>query len=111
MSMAAESWHEALHRCERQGQSYVLMTVLGTAGSIPRDVGSKMLVTAEHQDDTIGGGELEFQLIQRARQLLLGHESSQQLLNMPLAAKAGQCCGGSVRCLFVISLRDNKQVQ
>ena len=90
-------WFEALADCEQQGQSYVLLTVMGTAGSVPRNSGSKMLVTLEQQYDTIGGGELEFQLISQARQLLAQGQNSQQLVQVPLAAKAGQCCGGSVQ--------------
>jgi xanthine dehydrogenase accessory factor len=93
-------WFEALADCEQQGHSYVLLTVMGTAGSVPRNPGSKMLVTAEQQYDTIGGGELEFQLISQARQLLAQGQNSQQVVQVPLAAKAGQCCGGSVSVLL-----------
>ncbi|ASP40779.1 xanthine dehydrogenase accessory protein XdhC [Bacterioplanes sanyensis] len=73
---------------------------MGTAGSVPRNPGSKMLVTSDQQYDTIGGGELEFQLIAQARQLLLQGESQQQLVQVPLASKAAQCCGGSVSVLL-----------
>ncbi len=64
------NWIEALSSLKNQSQSYVLLTVLETKGSSPRDTGSKMVVTAEELFDTIGGGALEHQAIKLARKLL-----------------------------------------
>ena len=56
-------WYQAVAECERQGEPYVLVTILGVAGSVPREPSSKMVVTGEHSYDTIGGGHLEYQVI------------------------------------------------
>lgn len=96
-------WFEAISRCEQKGESYVIATVMGSAGSVPRDPGAKMVITADDQFDTLGGGQLEFQLVHKARELLAAHKTPQiiqRLENMPLAAKAGQCCGGSVSVML-----------
>lgn len=101
-----KTWHEAISDCHQHAQSYVLITVLTTAGSTPREAGAKMIVTNENQFDTIGGGHLEFNAVEKARQLLLqnGAEKNQQHLieSFPLAAKLGQCCGGAVKVLFEV---------
>jgi len=98
--MKPRTWQQALAFCEQQGCAYVIATIIGRAGSAPRDPGSKMIITADEQFDTLGGGELEFLLSQKARQLLLQNTSTQSLEMIPLAAQAGQCCGGSVSVLL-----------
>ena len=95
-------WPEAIARCEAQSTPYVIATVIGREGSVPREPGSKMIITAEHTFDTLGGGELEFMLTQKAREHLLTGKSDQILEKIPLAAAAGQCCGGSVSVLLEV---------
>ncbi|MCA6064844.1 xanthine dehydrogenase accessory protein XdhC [Thalassolituus marinus] len=102
--MKFSRWFDAIQLCEQKGESYVIATVMGSAGSVPRDPGAKMVITADDQFDTVGGGQLEFQLVNKARELLLHNRAQAGMLhrfeNMPLAAKAGQCCGGSVTVLL-----------
>ena len=43
------------------------IVVAATAGSVPREAGTSMLVWADGQSGTIGGGALEFQAVARAR--------------------------------------------
>lgn len=64
-------------------------------GSSPREAGTFMLVSPEAQTGTIGGGALEYMVIDRARQVLRDgeHEDS---LDIPLGPEIGQCCGGRV---------------
>lgn len=93
-------WIDALANLQKTGESGVLVTILGSAGSAPRKSGSKMLVTADQCFDTIGGGQLEFLLIQKARELLLNDHSEPVLEHFPLGPKLGQCCGGSVSALL-----------
>jgi xanthine dehydrogenase accessory factor len=50
----------------------VLVTVLSTQGSVPREAGTQMLVFAAGEAGTIGGGHLEFQALAHARSLLAG---------------------------------------
>lgn len=94
------TWVEAVADCERSGQPYVLVTVLGVAGSVPREPASKMVVTQEHAYDTIGGGHLEYRVIARARERLANQEYTYELAHFPLGASLGQCCGGSVAVLL-----------
>jgi xanthine dehydrogenase accessory factor len=64
-------------------------------GSSPREAGAFMLISPEAQTGTIGGGALEYMVIDRARQVLRNgeHEDS---LDIPLGPEIGQCCGGRV---------------
>jgi len=93
-------WYEAIADCERRGEPYVLVTVLGVTGSVPREPSSKMVITAEHCYDTIGGGHLEHRITLQARQALARQDYTSHLAHFPLGASLGQCCGGSVSVLF-----------
>jgi len=93
-------WYEAVADCERRGEPYVLVTVVGVAGSVPREPSSKMVVTCEHSFDTIGGGHLEYLVTARAREQLAAARYETQLEHFPLGASLGQCCGGSVSVLL-----------
>lgn len=93
-------WGDSVAELQRTGEAYVLVTVLGTRGSTPRESGSKMVVTPEYSCDTIGGGHLEFKAMARARELLQGEQDVQTLEQYPLGATLGQCCGGHVSVLF-----------
>ena len=64
-------------------------------GSTPREAGAEMLVTADMTQGTIGGGQLEYMAIDRARQMLARGEATAQM-NIPLGPEIGQCCGGRV---------------
>jgi len=97
-------WHEAITYLEAQSEAYVLITLLGTRGSTPRNSGTKMVVSANKRYCTIGGGHLEFQAITKAQTLLTSTqrsgENAQEIEHFPLGARLGQCCGGSVSVLF-----------
>ena len=73
------------------------IVVAETRGSVPREVGASMLVTADAVEGTIGGGALEFEAIARAREVL--STGTDRLDRMPLGPALGQCCGGSVAVL------------
>ncbi len=96
----AQSWQQAIHELTQASCPYVLVTLLGTAGSTPRATGSKMVVAEEHIFDTVGGGHLEFKIIERARELLANGNEAQLIEHFSLGANLGQCCGGSVTVLF-----------
>jgi xanthine dehydrogenase accessory factor len=76
------------------------VVVAETRGSVPREVGAAMLVTADAVDGTIGGGALEYEAIARARAAL--DAGRERLDRMPLGPALGQCCGGSVTVLTEI---------
>ena len=83
----------------------VLVRVHSTEGSAPRDAGAWMAVFTDSLLGTIGGGHLEHQAIERARELLAlqlsksGLEqgaAAPELMRMALGPSLGQCCGGVV---------------
>ncbi len=98
--MKFSKWYEAVQACEQGGQSYVIATVLGAAGSIPRDQGSKMVITADAEYDTLGGGHLEYKVMQKAREMIANDTAGNHVEHFPLGASLGQCCGGSVTVLM-----------
>jgi len=75
---------------------FVIATVLETKGSTPRETGAKILISADTTFGTIGGGKLEYQVTNTARELLAGTQeppfSHQQ--EYILGTELGQCCGG-----------------
>jgi xanthine dehydrogenase accessory factor len=83
-----------------QGNSGVLITVAATRGSAPRAAGTAMWVMRESAHGTIGGGNLEYQAIVQAREMLVGRCTAPKLERYPLGARAGQCCGGVVQLAF-----------
>ena len=93
-------WYQAVADCEARGEPYVLISVLGVTGSVPREPASKMVVTGEHSYDTIGGGHLEYRVCQQARERLARRDYTSDLAHFPLGASLGQCCGGSVSVLL-----------
>lgn len=83
----------------------VLVRVHSTEGSAPRDAGAWMAVFTDSLLGTIGGGHLEHQAIERARELLSLQPSKSglaqgaaapELMRMALGPSLGQCCGGVV---------------
>ena len=77
---------------------FVLVRVTETKGSAPREAGAFMAVSANATYETIGGGTLEFEAIDRARAMLGGAEASD--LDWVLGPDSGQCCGGRVKLSF-----------
>jgi xanthine dehydrogenase accessory factor len=78
----------------------VLVTVAETRGSVPREAGTKMVVTVDGGFGTIGGGQLEYEALRAAREMLAGGAAAPQLRRFGLGPSLGQCCGGSARILF-----------
>ena len=77
----------------------VLVSVKAAKGSTPRDTDAWMLVSAGNLFGTIGGGQLEFLAIDRARLVLSGQEKDGDW-SQPLGPEIGQCCGGHVTLGF-----------
>ena len=73
----------------------VVVEVAAHRGSVPRETGTRMLVSAREAVGTIGGGHLELQAIDRARRALKG-EALPPSQHLPLGPALGQCCGGAV---------------
>jgi xanthine dehydrogenase accessory factor len=75
--------------------SVIIAELTAVRGSSPREAGAFMLISATAQIGTIGGGALEYMVMDRARQVLRagGHADD---LDIPLGPEIGQCCGGRV---------------
>ena len=95
-------WLQALSSLEADAQSHVLLTVMNTRGSSPRDMGTKMVVSNSKTFDTIGGGALEFQAIEIARELLKKNTAQQHTETFNLGKDLKQCCGGVVSVFFEV---------
>ncbi|MFL6698218.1 MAG: xanthine dehydrogenase accessory protein XdhC [Vitreoscilla sp.] len=79
----------------------VVIEVVKTAGSVPREAGTRMLVSATQAAGTIGGGHLELMAIANARALLAKLPDFEAVdRHYPLGPALGQCCGGAVTLRF-----------
>lgn len=92
-------WIDELADLSAAGERAVMVTVAAIRGSAPREVGAKMLVTANETFGTIGGGQLEYQCSRLAFDML-GNAEQVSLRKFPLGSSMGQCCGGVVDILF-----------
>ena len=85
------------------------VVIAGVEGSSPREVGASMLVFADGQSGTIGGGALEYDAAAKARLILAGSPPTPSLPHgggrgpvaprvdrVSLGPSLGQCCGGAV---------------
>ncbi len=70
------------------------IVIAAHAGSAPRETGTSMLVWADGQSGTIGGGTLEFDAVNRLRARLSAGGAT--IDRLPLGPALGQCCGGTV---------------
>jgi len=69
--------------------------LISTEGSVPRDAGTFMLITSKYLFGSIGGGQLEYSVIQKAKKFLNEKEIiNNEIINIPLGPSIGQCCGG-----------------
>lgn len=85
----------------------VLATIVSRKGSVPRDVGTKMLILPDgHAIGTIGGGCVEADVMRRARMMLTSPQDFPpfQLIEVDMTAEAaedeGMVCGGIIEVLL-----------
>jgi xanthine dehydrogenase accessory factor len=84
-------------------QPCVLVTLKLISGSAPRESGSRMIVSKSGIEGSIGGGNLEFQAMERARNLLESNsDGHQEQVLYGLGPALNQCCGGAVSLLFEV---------
>ncbi len=97
LSLDAKSWSALL----LGDQLVVMVTVAAIAGSTPREAGAFMLVGRNETAGTVGGGNLEHQLVRHVRQMLAEDSApGAQFMRYPLGPALGQCCGGAVEVAF-----------
>lgn len=107
--MQIDDWLRALLA---QTAPATLITVIEAHGSVPRKAGTRMLVTADAQFDTIGGGHLEHEACALARTMLNDGNagSAPRHERFALGPRLGQCCGGAVVLAFAVIRPDQHEV-
>ncbi len=98
-------WSRVIALLRTRREPGVLATVATVRGHAPREAGAKMVVTADDQFGTVGGGNLEAVAVARARAMLTEQARRPELLPIVLSDKAPyqhgvQCCGGEVAVLL-----------
>ncbi|MEI6063306.1 MAG: XdhC family protein [Pseudanabaena sp. ELA748] len=82
--------------------SVVVATVISTKGSVPREVGAKMLITRDRCIDTIGGGAGEAKVIAQAREVL--QKGAKKRIEIDLTGSSKRqtegVCGGWMEILL-----------
>jgi len=73
----------------------IVCTLTSVRGSSPREQGTFMLVGLAGLFGTIGGGALEYMVIEHARRLIANGQA-EEAMDVPLGPEIGQCCGGRV---------------
>ena len=81
-------------------QAAVVIEVTQAEGSVPREAGTRMLVSATQVLGTIGGGHLELKAIATAREMLKTDDLTPRSEHIALGPALGQCCGGAVTLAF-----------
>ncbi len=80
---------------------FALITVIETNGSTPCNIGEKLVVDADKLvSGTIGGGQLELQVIKKAHQLLSYTNFHPIIEEFALSSAFSQCCGGTLKIYF-----------
>jgi xanthine dehydrogenase accessory factor len=93
----AGHWVEAAGAYLSKHAAVARVTVVSLRGSAPREPGASMLVDLDGTLGTIGGGRLEWQAIQAARELLRDRSAAPvRIDDLILGPDLGQCCGGRV---------------
>lgn len=93
-------WQDILREHIQNGYTSVLITLAVAKGSTPRNIGSHLLVTEKGMIGTIGGGNLEYRAVNRAKELLREDQPTPEILDLPLGPELAQCCGGRVTVLL-----------
>jgi xanthine dehydrogenase accessory factor len=95
----AKVWARIRETIERHGRAG-LLSVVGSAGSVPRGSGARIVLQPDGGFfGTIGGGRLEYEAIASARAALAAGRGRAQFRDWPLGPNLGQCCGGMVKTL------------
>lgn len=103
-------WNQVSEILDRDG-TVAVISIVKADGSTPRDVGTRMAVTKNGGIvGTIGGGALEFAVLNDAIKLMSERGSDVSERDWPLGPDLGQCCGGRVRTLTEIFFSKDRPV-
>lgn len=103
---------ESMRMLEESGVSFVCVTLAAARGSVPQEVGAKMLVVESGRArGTIGGGRVEEAAIKHAIGMLAAKPDSPcELIEWNLQKDIGMTCGGVVTFLFEAFRTDAWQI-
>ena len=82
----------------------IKVKIINVKGSAPTKVNDIMLVSLDGIYGTIGGGNLEYLIVEEAKNILKSKIKT-KILSIPLGPGIGQCCGGYVQ--IKLSLHKN----
>ncbi len=92
-------WINILNEYKQKYEPLALVTVTKVLGSAPCVVGSRMIVlTTDKVHGTVGGGKMEFQVIDKALEIL--NNNKIEVVTYTLGPEYEQCCGGKVEILI-----------
>lgn len=101
------TFYERMSDLFAAGIPFVCATIVDTQGSVPADVGAKMLVTADGAYfGTVGGGKIEARVILEAKAMLQAaglagmggkEDATAKFFEWSLNRDIGMTCGGSMR--------------
>ena len=94
-------------QCRQEQTDAVLATIVSRHGSMPREVGTKMLILPDGSTaGSVGGGIMEYRARQLAEKMLAGTEAPQQLASFTTGLeddeKALAACGGSMELFLQV---------
>lgn len=94
-------WTNKVLQLKQDGKIFAMATICNTAGSGPRKIGTKMIVTQDGSFfGTIGGGNLEKLVLDDCQKAF---QTGAAMINQyPLSAKVNQCCGGTIDVLIEV---------
>lgn len=96
----AQNHHDHCRQLIDEGTPFVVVTLVESDGSVPADVGAKMIVTPTGlTHGTVGGGRVEAAALRRAGELLRSAAST-DCVHWNLNTDLGMTCGGRVRFFF-----------
>ena len=105
-------WLSSFKKAIALNNGCVLLTVIETKGSTPCSVGDKIIFSNKQLTfGSIGGGNLEFQALTLAKDLLNKDTNATHLEKYPLGATLGQCCGGYVKVMFESFVNSSTQLK
>lgn len=98
-------WLRAVELLRDRREPGVLVTVTQVRGHAPREAGAKMVVGRTATWDTVGGGNLEAEAVERARAMIDSGTAVPETFISALSDRAPfqhgvQCCGGEVSVLL-----------
>ena len=91
---------DIIYKLKQNRKAFVICTIVETSGSTPRKVGTKLVVSENGMFyGTIGGGNLEFQVIEIAKKIIK-ENTGPQLIDFHLEKDLRMACGGKVKVFF-----------